>query len=296
MAYRSEQPLRSGPKIVVDVFAGPVLNVHGKMLRIGTATLLGLIVIPTVLACNRDQTSNTIRPDVAPSVSPSATSSAPDAGPISPAPREFVPAKDITNDDNYVWKEGSGYRITLLFDQYGRSKNKGRPNLIANKNEPVWDSAERMMVNFGEQLFDGLHPCRTSAGDIELEYLALTLKGAYVGYQGPAACQKETVKQRFYAEGRDYDDKRGFTFRTVQTDVKTGVGAVRITYQGTYCDDTGRHHVEIRGPRGRVILRDTLTIELFEEDLDADGTQELYLMSEQACGGWLRVVRVVAEE
>jgi hypothetical protein len=108
-------------------------------------------------------------------------------------------------------------------------------------------------------------------------------------------CQKDIAVQRFYAEGRDYDDKRGFTFRTTRTDIKTEVGAVRITYQGPFCDDTGRHHVEIRGPRGRVVLRDTLTVEVFEEDMDGDGVKELYVMSEQACGGWLRVVRVVAE-
>lgn len=71
----------------------------------------------------------------------------------------------------------------------------------------------------------------------------------------------------------------------VTTEVATDVGLVRVTYVGAFCMDTGRHHVEIRTKQGRAILRDMLTLDLFEEDLDGDGTKELYLLSIQTCNG-----------
>jgi hypothetical protein len=259
-----------------------------------------LLLIASLLACRREVPRDSAPPaDASPSAATSTGPSVLATGDAAPPPRSFFPAKDISDDATYLWKEGSGYRITLLFDQHGRSKNKGRPAIVVDKNEPAWDFDVRRVVTFGEQLFDGLRACRTRAGEIALGYdredLALSWRGAYVGAGRRAECQKDIASRRFYAEGRDYDDKRGFTFRSVRTDVRTEVGVVRVTDQGSFCEDTGRHHVELRGPRGRLVLRDTLTVELFEEDLDGDGAKELYVMSEQACSGWLRVVRVVAE-
>lgn len=260
-----------------------------------------LLVIATALACRRSVPRGAgPLANASASVTAPAASSVPDGGDGDPPPRAFFPAKDVSDDTGYLWKEGSGYRVTLLFDQHGRSKNKGRPSLVVDKSEPAWDFTVRRVVTFGEQLFDGLRACRTSAGEIALGYrhedLALSWRGAHVGTKRRAECQKDIATQRFYAEGRDYDDERGFTFRSVRTDVRAEVGVARITYQGSFCQDTGRHHVELRGARGRIMLRDMLTVELFEEDLDGDGAKELYVMSEQACSGWLRVVRVVAEK
>jgi hypothetical protein len=259
--------------------------------------LLRPLLIASLFSCKPDAQRNIAPlPDASASSLPLVASSVPDASVDAPPIREFVPAKDISNDDAYLWKEGSGYHVTLLFDQHGRSQNKGRPNVIVDKNEPTWDFSIQEQIKFGESYFSGLNPCRTTSGDVVLnghrDYLALTRAGAYFGDNSAPPCQKELTLQRFYDEGRDFHEKSPPTFRNVQTDIKTEVGIVRITYQGMFCDDTGRHFVEIRGAHGRIVLRDTLTVELFEEDLDGNGVKELYMLSEQACSGWLRVFRV----
>lgn len=197
-----------------------------------TTRVLWPIAVAAPLACSQGGARDTISTADGAAGSPAPKpSSVPDAGDASAPPREFVPAKDISDDVDYLWKEGSGYRVTLLFDQHGRSKKTGRPGLAVDRNEPAWESAGREVVTFGEHLFDGLGACRTPAGELALghgpdEYLALGWRGAYVGKDRRMECQKHIARRRFYAEALGgklelvaaFDDRKIILTGAKQTD------------------------------------------------------------------------------
>lgn len=275
-------------------------------------SLVAVAVVVALTACDAPRGAATATPSAGVGPSPSATvatsvvASVPPDGSVRPEPRDRVlPSRDVTTDTRYVAVDGRpGLRVELIVDQHGVMSTQ------PGTNGDGWIAPTARDVPLGESAMGGVEFCLTSAGVAlgefregefpRMRHGALTLGASRPGVVqatthggfGDVTCSARLDAKTFYKEGWSFAEATGVVDKPVTTQFPVSIGQVTIVYRGRLCEDTGTHDISIRTPRGGLRLLDVLTAQLFEQDVDGDGTTELYVVSTHFCQSWIRVLRV----
>ncbi|NUP06266.1 MAG: hypothetical protein HOW73_09430 [Polyangiaceae bacterium] len=192
--------------------------------------------------------------------------------------------RDVTHDADYVRGNATNIIVEVLYENHpvARTTREVDPPLVTcGPGQVSLSEAGRHSLPVARRDSDGF----LELGDAVL----IRPDGAYELRQpmgGRPIHYDSFKKETFSYCGKSIDQERQ------PVSLPFDVGEVAIRSVEMICDDTGVNEVRVRDGSNWVELTSTLNVELFEYDTDNDQSKELYVISTQECGGWLRIMRI----
>lgn len=272
--------------------------------------LCALVVF--AMSCNRtrhtDLRQNSQSPPQAPKASPSAVtapSAAASAEIINPLmqlmKKGSSSAADVTTNPQYVTNRGFDGKVWLLVDQHSNA-TPGSTLLPRSQYERPWSEGEDQPYRILFYLEGGALSRLCSASSPYPRILMtnfnveLSTAGVRVGEFPATGCKPLKLLFSASDSGCRYDAAGVERCRTVVLHHDFEAGRLTTTSLGHhFCHDAAEHHVALYDKKGgRLLIHSVLNLDAFEFDLDGDGRKDLFVVSSDACGLQLRVLRITA--
>jgi hypothetical protein len=210
-------------------------------------------------------------------------------------------ATNVTTNPRYVMNSGFKGQVWLLVDQHSNA-TPGSTLVPRRQHERPWSKVEVQPYQIFFQLEGGAlnqlcgssspHP-RILMTDLNVE---LSSSGVRVERFPASGCEPLKIQFSANDSGCQYDRTGVERCKTVVLHHNFEVGRLTTTSLGHhFCPDATEHHVALSGKKGgQLLIHSVLNLDAFEFDLDGDSRKDLFVVSSDACGLQLRVLRVTA--